>query len=418
MKTISKKKLIGMTVLTFILAMMFSMTAFANPAKVTGLRQTGDSTSSVNVEWKTVLGKNIKYQVMISEDNRTWIEFEEGTAYNEDWINNLSTGATYYVKVRAWEYDWQTADVATDANASPWSSTLAVVTRPDYIPDDSVKQTAATNTTISLKWSAAKGATRYRVYEYVGGKDVLCATVSGTTATVTGLKADGYYNFRVIPERHTSAYTANDPYGEMNYGAKTLPYPPADLEVAHAWNSKGTNEVELKWTDGKNTDGYELWVEYWTGSKWRKAGKTRSTTSWYYYVKTTKSNNYYRVKMRGYVNLDCGRRAGAYGKYFYFSNQPKVTDIDEVTGGVEVTWKPVKGATSYDIYASFKSSKGYKKVGTVKGNKSSFKFSKIGRKRVQNGKTCYIYVTANKKVGKKTYRGIADKSYYLYYYFR
>jgi fibronectin type 3 domain-containing protein len=72
-------------------------------------------------------------------------------------------------------------------------------------------------------------------------------------------------------------------------------------------------------------------------------------------------------------------------------------------------WDTVKGATSYTIYLSTKQKSGYKKVGTTK--KTSFTLKKYGKSALKKNKTYYVYVVANKKVGKTTYTSDATYCY-------
>ena len=75
------------------------------------------------------------------------------------------------------------------------------------------------------------------------------------------------------------------------------------------------------------------------------------------------------------------------------------------------SWKKVAGATSYTVYVSTKQKSGYKKVTTTK--KESYKITKYGKKKLSSNKKYYVYVVANTKVGKTTYKSNADYCWYL-----
>jgi hypothetical protein len=61
------------------------------------------------------------------------------------------------------------------------------------------------------------------------------------------------------------------------------------------------------------------------------------------------------------------------------------------------------GVTGYNVYVSDKKTSGYKKVKSVKANKSSVTVSKYGKKKFKKNKTYYIYVQAYKKVNGQTF---------------
>lgn len=62
-----------------------------------------------------------------------------------------------------------------------------------------LKVSAKTDTTVTLKWSKVSGADKYAVYRYDGDKKkyVKVKNVSKTTYTVTGLEPDTKYSFKV-----------------------------------------------------------------------------------------------------------------------------------------------------------------------------------------------------------------------------
>ena len=84
---------------------------------------------------------------------------------------------------------------------------------------------------------------------------------------------------------------------------------------------------------------------------------------------------------------------------------PKKTTLKSVkkagTGKMKLTWKKVSGATGYQVYMSTKKSSGYKRVATIKKNKTVT----YTKKSLKKGKTYYFKIRTYKKVGKTTYYG-------------
>lgn len=84
---------------------------------------------------------------------------------------------------------------------------------------------------------------------------------------------------------------------------------------------------------------------------------------------------------------------------------PKKTTLKSVKKSgskkMKLTWKKVSGATGYQVYMSTKKKSGYKKVATIKKNKTV----SYTKKSLKKGKTYYFKIRTYKKVGKTTYYG-------------
>jgi thiosulfate/3-mercaptopyruvate sulfurtransferase len=84
---------------------------------------------------------------------------------------------------------------------------------------------------------------------------------------------------------------------------------------------------------------------------------------------------------------------------------------------VKLTWKKVKNAKSYQIYASVKKTTGFKKVAAAKASKSSYTVKKLSKKALKANKTYYFKVRAingskkgkfSKVVSRKTFKKVAS----------
>ena len=142
------KKLFAVVVLSFLLAMMLGISVFAAPAAPSGLRQTSAYTNSVKIVWNAVVGKNIRYHVQYSTDNRNFSDAATyDSSYPEIYKSNLSTGSTYYFRVRAYESIYGKPN-----DYSAWSPSFEAVTVPDRIKTESLNQSAAKTSSISLRF--------------------------------------------------------------------------------------------------------------------------------------------------------------------------------------------------------------------------------------------------------------------------
>ncbi len=372
----------------------------AAPAQVTGLKQTDASSSSIDLSYDTQL-IDCEYQVELSEDGKTWVD--KGTSYDGDaWIGSLTTGKTYYARVKAYTEYW-------DSNVSEYvkvygipSSVIKVVTEPDTVKN--LKQTAATTNSMTFSWDAVTGATGYYVYQEIdnSGTPKLVATVATNKATIKNLKNSNDYEFHVYSYKKGDTYTAvSYSYdGLYSYDLKLLPGKINPNKVTNSGFYSSLKKVYFDYAKAPYTDGYEIRVYAYNKNK---VVSKVVTTSAYTDLKNIKPNMFYKFKIRGYSIIDGQKKFGAWSNFKYISHQPDVISANQVGSKkqAKIKWDTVKGATNYTVYMSTKQKSGYKKVATTK--KTSVVVKKLGKTNLKKNKTYYVYVVANRKVGKTTY---------------
>ena len=380
-------KWIGLTTIALLMTLLFGMSAMA-AGTPTGLKQTGDSTSAVQIEWTAVSGTNIRYDVEVSQNNVTWgaasTSAVTGTSFA---MSGLATGKDYYFRVRAYEYG--------STVYSNWSSVLTATTSPGTI--SKIEQTNATQTSITLKWSAAAGANRYEIYYYQNNQLIKTPKVTTSTSiTIGNLKNSNQYAVVVFPMRTCGSYFG----ANLNYASTYVKLIPGKVsKVKLASSNFKTKQIQVQWTANTKTDGYEL-ILYNNSGKKVKSVTLNSGGYYYNTFKKIKSTSFYKFKIRAFVKLNSGKKYGAWNE-IYVANQPKLIG-ERSNGGVKLSWAKVAGATSYTVYVSTNQNTGYKKAATVKG--TSYTSYKVKGKTLQSGKTYYYYVVANKKVKGKTYK--------------
>ena len=397
------KKLFTVVVLSFLLAMMLGISVFAAPAAPSGFRQTSAYTNTVKIVWNAVVGKNIRYHVQYSTDNRNFSDASTyDTSYPEIYKSNLSPGSTYYFKVMAYEYSYGKPN-----DNGAWSPSFEAVTVPDRIKAESLNQSAAKTSSISLTWSPATGATRYQVYKVDGSAQVSAATTTTPSVTIGNLKTGTSNYLRVYAERvSSSGYVARNDYSAYIY-ANTLPGTVSGIKVTNSYPY--SNKVALAWNRGGNAKGYQIAVYT---MKNKKTGKTLNVSSNSYNTIKMDQKSFYKVKVRAYIQLNNGKKV--YGNWgsTYVANQ-QIVKVRNVSGGLTASWPKVTGATNYTVYVSDKAKKGFKKVSTTKS--SSYTLKKFKGKSLKKGKNYYFYVVANKKVKSKTYKSVPQYSFYQTY---
>lgn len=127
---------------------------------------------------------------------------------------NMTTGNTYSLFATSTRNSVQSAcssvlSYTTTACPANYATNLAGTSCvPSFSPGGSV--TAATETTLTLSWSAWGGAASvYKVDRYNGSAWVLASTTSGTSVTISGLTASTSYSFRVRVQDNSSLEDEN-----------------------------------------------------------------------------------------------------------------------------------------------------------------------------------------------------------------
>lgn len=394
---ISKK--ISVITLAALFSLLFAMTVFAAPAKVTEIKQTKATDSSVQFEWSPS-EPDARYYVQYSFDNVSWsLEASTGKTTSQ-YYGSLKAGKTYYVRVRA-RVNNQYSDYTT----------AQVATAPDKVTN--LKQISATTSSATFSWSASEGATSYEVVRYVNSTEYIIGTTTSTTYTVNDFKnkLENNTSIGVRPIRSIAGYDAkeNNSFYSLGYVAcyniNLVPEKIQGVAVTNYYTS--LKEVAFGFTQPEYHDGY-VYELYTYKNKKVSSGNITSTS--YNLLKNIK-NQFYKLRVRAYVTINNKNYYGAWSDYTVFALQPKV-GLKKSGKKLKITWKKVSGAKNYTVYMSTSKTGGYKKLTTTK--KRAYTAKKFKKKKLNKKKTYYVYVVANRKEGKKTYKSKAVNCYYLY----
>lgn len=392
--------------------------AEAAPAKVTGVKQTNASASSIDLEWTALLGNNLYYQVDVSTDKVTWVTKENGTSSNSAYIYGLNAGTSYYVRVCAYTKEWSTAVGNYVYDYGTWSTSVECVTAPNSKPSY-LRKTASTTTTMTLKWGKVSGANAYIVeYQPTSSSSNTKKSEIATTNTVklTKLKKNTTYRVYVYPVRRNSSKSFNAKSSSQyvtEYGLGVTPGKVTGVECDYYWQA--IKEISVKYSTSSSAEGYR--VEVWTANK-SKDEKIASTWGNSYGADITKSvfgkHRMIKIRVRAYTeNYDGKKVYGEWSSWKYVCPQPDITQMKSTKTGMKITWDKISGADRYIVYASTKQTSGYKKVATT--TKTSYTVKKLNEKALKQNKTYYFYVVAQKKVGSKYYSGAAGNANYCWY---
>ena len=295
----------------------------AEPA-VTGA---SNITSGVQVKWSQVTGAT-GYIVYRKGAGKGWAriaDIKEGSTVNYT-DTTAASGTIYTYTVRAYNKD----------TMSDWNSTKSLM----RISDTTV--TGASNITsgVQVKWSQVTGATGYIVYRKGAGKGWarIADIKSGSTVS---------YIDKTAASGTTYAYTVRAYNGNTMgdwHSAKSL-MRISDTTVTGASNI--TSGVQVKWSRVTGATGYIVYRKSGSGS-WGRIADIKSGSTVSYTDTTAASGTTYTYTVRAYNGSTMGDWHSA--KSVKRLSDPKLTSASKVSGGINVRWTKVTGATGYIVY--------------------------------------------------------------------
>lgn len=266
-----------------------------------------------------------------------------------------------------------------------------------------LEQTDATETSITIRWSATNGAASYRVKSMFMKEDIY-EEVTGTTYTFSCPKNTSC-NIEVFPINADGGQGYNS---QAQIYVQSLPLKVANVRVANL--AEDPNKFFLQWDYneledqkyGYVPDGYEVTAYNHNNKKVQKLNSTTNATK----LSKLKKNAVYKIVIKPFIKVKSDK-AKKYGKAFnfYYVPQPALSvDNGAITQTcIPLKWKKITGATKYEIWISNSPDKGYKKVATVKGSTTAYKFKKFKGKKINTfKKNYYIQMVTVAKIGKKT----------------
>ena len=379
-------------VLAFLCMLAFSVYAHAAIAVVGGLKQTGHTETSVQIEWTKLPASAAAegYNIYLSDT-------KDGTYKKQFKYNGMSTeleglkaGRHYFVKVTAVKGKEESDLAATAA--------VDVTTAPKKKITD-LTVTKLSDTSVSLKWNCEQAD-----YYVISGKaslddDPISFTGTGTAEnkiTISKLTPRAEYKITITPAMKGSYTAAADDDYEASITFHTLPVKPAAPAIKNAKaGSDGPVKVTLKMPAGISGAEYEL---YECSSKDSEITPVPKASKKTYRFKVSETGSFYTVRYRYFTGVNGSYFYGDWSPKTYFAVAPAGLTLKRNGKKINVSWKKTAGATSYTIYVSTKKGSGFKKVGTVGKKKLKATIKKYGTKALNKNKKYYVKVVANKNV--------------------
>ena len=337
-----------------------------------------DSQGRPTLKWDKVAGA-AKYEVYRSySQNGNYSKYSTQTSTGYTNSSYLTSGSTYYYKVRALD---------ADGTAGPWSDVVAVTCR--------LGLTAPTVTggndsqgRPTLTWKAVTGAAKYEVYRARSrsGEYIKYSTVTGTSYTNTSYIEDGntyYYKVRALDANGTAGAWSS---------IVSVSYRAASTGTLSAPTVTGGNDSQgrptLTWKVVTGAAKYEVYRSYSRDGSYSKYSTQTSTAYTNSSYLTSGTTYYYKVRA-----LDANGNAGPYSAVVSVTCRLKLT-APTVTGGTDaqgrptLKWNAVSGAAKYEVYRARSKDGDYIKYSTVTGT------SYTNTSYIENGNTYYYKVRA------------------------
>ncbi len=293
----------------------------------TTLTGASNITSGVQVKWSQVTGAT-GYIVYRKGAGKGWgriadIKSGSTVSYTD---TTAASGTTYTYTVRA--YNGNTM--------GDWHSAKSVM----RISDTTL--TGASNITygVQVKWSRVTGATGYIVYRKGAGKGWgrIADIKSGSTVSYTDTTAASgtTYTYTV------RAYNGNT-MGDWHSAKSVMRISDTTLTGA----SNITYGVQVKWSRVTGATGYIVYRKG-AGKGWARIADIKNGSTVSYTDTTAASGTTYTYTVRAYNGSTMGDWHST--KSVKRLSDPKLTSASKVSGGINVRWTGVTGATGYIVY--------------------------------------------------------------------
>lgn len=256
-----------------------TLTYKIGPAKVTGLKYSVSSTTSVKLSWSKTAGAD-KYEVYNSTTKKK-VATVTGTSAT---ISKLTVGKSYSLKVRAYDKE--------SGRYGSYSSAITVNTL-----KSAIKSIDATSSSVKLNWSKVSGASGYYVYRRssASGAWKKIATIKSASTTSYTVKTTGTYYYSIAAYR-TSGGKTTTALKSSAVRSRALNTPKAKAAI-----TDDSTIVKVSWKKISGATGYVIQRRAadkngkWTAGSWTTVATVGDVASY-------KANNghgkYYHYRVR------------------------------------------------------------------------------------------------------------------------
>ncbi len=335
-----KKKKLSLRLLSFLMAamMVFSAAYVAPEYSSTAIvaeaaaKTVSISKAKIKVASSVVYtGKTLKPAVKVTYGGKT---LKEGKNYTVKYSNNKSIGVA---KITV-------SGISKGGYTGRKTVTFQIV--PGKVTG--VKAASVASDSVTLKWSAVKGAGGYYVYTYnaKSKKYTKVATASKNTVTVKKLSGCKDYTFVVKAYKAVSKKT----YASSSYSSSVKVFTPPAKVSGLAISSFNTSSATLKWSAVKGATGYYVYSYDAATKKYTKVATTSKNTVT---VKKLSKGVEYVFVVKAYKTVGKKTYTGT-----YYSSALKVCTVPAVPvakatpgkNSVALSWEAAVGAAGYEVF--------------------------------------------------------------------
>ena len=287
------------------------------------------------IKWDAFPGAAF-YRVYFRNEDSNWTRLTT-TASLEYTDASVKSGDEYIYTVRALDNEY---DFISDFRHKGWSNLfIAAPTLTLNNDEDGVM----------IKWSASKGAERYRIYYYGSKGWTRMAETTETSFLDTDVISGNHYTYTV------RCITADGSAFTSDYRAgKKIRYVAAPRVTSIENTEDG---AKIKWNASKGADFYRIYYKNNESDSWTRLASKYLTE----YVDTSVNSGEQRIYTIRCLNEDEDFVSDYVGKGFAntFIAAPTVT-LNNDEDGVMIKWSASKGAERYRIY--YYGSKGWTRM--------------------------------------------------------
>lgn len=277
------------------------------PKKLTGLKQSWRTTSSVTLTWKALSGVT-GYQIYRKDSANGTYKYIGSTTSTKYINKGLTAGKTYYYLVRGYKKSGSTTVTGAKSDA------LTTTTTPGKVKGLKVSKNSTNY--ITLKWNKLTGATGYYIYRKTTSNGTLkyIGKTTKTSYTNKSLTSGKNYYYVVVGYKKFNSETLKGKKS-ATLQATTRPKAPTLKGVA------GTKSAKLTWSKVTGASGYEVYMSTskngtynkiaTIGAKSSKIATIGSTSITYTKSSLTKGKTYY-FKVRSYTTGKSGAKVYSY----------------------------------------------------------------------------------------------------------
>ena len=342
-----------------------------------------DSLTVVAGKTKTVSSKMLPAN---TNDVLTWTSSDDSVAVvsNQGVVTGIKAGVT----------------TITSKAVSGVKDTCTVTVKPGTVSN--LRASGCSKNSITLKWDAVSNVTGYRVFRYDKAKKkfVKIADLKTTSFKLSGLNKASKYKFKVRAYKKLKNKNYTGSYSSVLI-AYTRPDKPKNLTAY----LKSASTVKLSWTGINSANSYAVYAST-DGGKYEII-KTVSGNKHSAKLKKLKSGTSYKFKVKAIKKISGASVYSGGSKVAYATTSPGkvkgVTAVKNSDGSVALSWKPVNGATKYQIYMH--SGNSFVRVKTV----SSAKVKTTIKNLLTNGKNTFKIRAYKLNSGYKFYGKYSDE---------